>query len=164
MCVLEKEDFLRCFYSGAKVSKTAYICPEIRRKQVRTRVKVFKIHTARIPKRFQFAVSYPPKRNIAYKESPISFAPFRSVKTSSNHPVPEYQLPLDVREHARAKSISFEHKVQAGGHSDSASSRGNLNFHVAELLIDRFVRRTKRREKKKKKKREKEGRRRCRRE
>lgn len=25
----------------------------------------------------------PPKRNIAYKESPISFAPFRSVKTSS---------------------------------------------------------------------------------
>lgn len=78
------------------------------------------------------------------------------MKTSSNHPVPEYQLPLDVREHARAKSISFEHKVQAGGHSDSASSRGNLNFHAAELLIDRFVRRTKRREEKEKKKGEKE--------
>lgn len=69
-----------------------------------------------MPKQFQFAVSYLPKRNIAYKESPISFARSASWKLLPPF-VPEYQLPLDIRDHARTKSISSEHEVRTGGHS-----------------------------------------------
>lgn len=49
--------------------------------------------------------------------------------------------------------------MQAGGHSDSASSssRGNLNFHMAEVLIDRFVRRARRREREREKEEESDG-------
>lgn len=81
----------RCIRVSRKSYKGAHVCSGIRRKQVRTGPKVSKIHAPRIQKRLQFADSYLPKRNIAYKESPISFA--RSAPRKLLPPfVPEYQL------------------------------------------------------------------------
>lgn len=67
------------------------------------------------------------------------------VETSRALLAPEYQLPLDIREHARTKSIPAEHKVRTGGHSlDSRPLRERparklANFRVAEPLLSLTV-------------------------
>ena len=45
------------------------------------------------------------------------FVPALLVETSRAPLAPEYQLPPDIRERARTKSIPSEHKVRTGGHS-----------------------------------------------
>lgn len=121
----------------SKSFQGTYVCSEIRRKQVRTGAKVSKIHAAGIPKRFQFADSYLSKRNITYKESPISFLSFSfsmpSLLTTLYRRPQSLRLRADGRNFFPSYRNTNDHLIYANT-LEQNRFRGGIKYEVTSTV------------------------------